>query len=269
MDLVNYTCHVGVTYLRNFDEWWKEHFPCFMLLICRKGTARLNIHCEQMDITPGCAILLSYDMFPTFKDVSDDFIAQYCVVNRDFAEGVFIGPVGDRFDIFYWNPVARVDLNLDMWLEVVAEVCSTPPEEYHREILSNALSGLFLRALEIWSGLYTDSPRSRRVTQAERVCTDFYNLLFEHYREHRDIAFYADELCITPNYLAIITRKVANESPKQIIDRKVILEIKNLLSDPKLTIAQIADDMNFPDSSYLCRYFRRNTGMAISEFRRL
>lgn len=47
----------------------------------------------------------------------------------------------------------------------------------------------------------------------------------------------------------------------------MILEIKHLLKNTTLTAAQIALRLHFPDSSYLCRYFRKHTGTSISTYR--
>ncbi|MBO1929875.1 AraC family transcriptional regulator [Providencia rettgeri] len=51
------------------------------------------------------------------------------------------------------------------------------------------------------------------------------------------------------------------------MDRQVILEIKALLEIGNLSIKQIADELNFEDTSYLCRYFKRHTGMTLTGFK--
>jgi len=53
-----------------------------------------------------------------------------------------------------------------------------------------------------------------------------------------------------------------------LIDRQVILEIKALLEIGKLSIKEIADEVNFEDTSYLCRYFKRHTGITLTEFKK-
>lgn len=58
-------------------------------------------------------------------------------------------------------------------------------------------------------------------------------------------------------------------SPKEIIDKRVILEIKVLLQSTDYTIQEISRLLHFPDQSYLGRYFKRHTGMSASEYREL
>ena len=76
--------------------------------------------------------------------------------------------------------------------------------------------------------------------------------------------------CVSPppNYLAIIVRQVCKESPKEAIDRLVVAEIKYMIRHTTLTAGQMAIRQHFPDTSYMCRYFRKRTGMSISEYRK-
>lgn len=56
-------------------------------------------------------------------------------------------------------------------------------------------------------------------TKAEELCYDSYKLLLNNCQKYHDVNFYANRLCITPNYLAIILRHYAKESPKGAIRR--------------------------------------------------
>lgn len=64
------------------------------------------------------------------------------------------------------------------------------------------------------------------------------------------------------------TRQVCHETPKQAIDRQVTMEMKYLLKNTNMTAEQIADYLHFSDTSYMCRFFRRQTGLSLSEYRK-
>lgn len=96
----------------------------------------------------------------------------------------------------------------------------------------------------------------------------FLSLLDLHCQEQHDVAFYAKTLCITPRYLAMVTAKYSSfESPKEVIDKRLVLEIKMLLQSSEMSIQEIADILHFPDLSYLGRYFKRHTGLSATEYR--
>ena len=105
-------------------------------------------------------------------------------------------------------------------------------------------------------------------SRKEILCWKFWDLVGKHSKEHRDVAFYAQELCITPFYLSQMTKGFMNDSPKGLIDRQVILEMKALLSSSDISIKEIAEQLHFEDTSYMCRYFKRHTGIPLSEYRK-
>ncbi len=71
-----------------------------------------------------------------------------------------------------------------------------------------------------------------------------------------------------PRYLYKITMECApGLSPKQLIDKQLILEIKALLNSIDMTITKIAHTLPLPDQSYLCRYFKRQTGILPTGYR--
>ncbi|NDV97526.1 AraC family transcriptional regulator [Dysgonomonas sp. 521] len=105
-------------------------------------------------------------------------------------------------------------------------------------------------------------------SRRQNLYHSFISLLYTYCRQHHDIGFYADKLCITTRYLYDITFEYSlNLSPKQLIDKQLILEIKTLLHFLELTITEIAFQLNLPDQSYLCRYFKRHTGISPTEYR--
>ena len=94
------------------------------------------------------------------------------------------------------------------------------------------------------------------------------HLINEHAATAHQVSFYAERLCITPRYLNEITMTYSNgKTPKALIDEQLTVELKVLLNNPALSIAVIAARCNFPDSSYLSRFFKNNTGMSPKAYR--
>lgn len=56
-------------------------------------------------------------------------------------------------------------------------------------------------------------------------------------------------------------------SPKELIDRQTVTEIKTYLVNTDMSVKHIASELNFEDVSYMCRYFRRQTGMSPMDYR--
>ncbi len=98
-----------------------------------------------------------------------------------------------------------------------------------------------------------------------RFIADIYNFC----EQEHDLQFYASRLCISKRYLSQIVRENAPEqTPKQLIDKQLIFKVKSLLASTDLTITQIADQLHFPDQSYLSRFFKRHAGIYPSEYKK-
>ncbi len=73
---------------------------------------------------------------------------------------------------------------------------------------------------------------------------------------------------LPPNYLAMIVRQVCKETLKDTINRQVLSEMKYIIRNTLMTAKQMALHLHFPDTPYMCRYFKKHIGVAISEYRK-
>lgn len=97
----------------------------------------------------------------------------------------------------------------------------------------------------------------------------FVRLVADHLREQHTVRFYADRLCITPNYLNEIVSLSLGVSAKQYIRNKVMDEAKRLLVYTELPVADIAFELHFSTTSYFVRCFRRYTGQTPLLYRKV
>lgn len=93
-------------------------------------------------------------------------------------------------------------------------------------------------------------------------------LLSEHYREQRNVEFYAEKMHISSKHLSRVIRNFTGKSVHQWIDEFVALEIKNLLKYSNMSIQQISYSLNFPNPSFMGQYFKRITGQTPGEYKR-
>ena len=80
------------------------------------------------------------------------------------------------------------------------------------------------------------------------------------YREHREVSYYVDCLCITSKYLSEVLKKVSRYAANYWINRYTIFDISRLLSDKSLSFVQISDMFSFSSQAYLSRYVQQNLG---------
>ena len=102
----------------------------------------------------------------------------------------------------------------------------------------------------------------------EEILWKFLGLISKHIKSERSLLFYANRLYVTPKYLTQTVKKLTGKTAGKYIDDLVIVEAKNLLRDPSLTIAQVADLLYFSDQFFFSKFFKRYTGITPSDYRK-
>jgi len=96
---------------------------------------------------------------------------------------------------------------------------------------------------------------------------EFKRLLEKYFKTEKSPSFYASQLNISLKHLNRICKLLLNKTATEVITNRVILEAKRLLIQPKKSISQIADDLQFINYSYFAKLFKKQTGISPSEFR--
>ena len=100
------------------------------------------------------------------------------------------------------------------------------------------------------------------------VLRNFQKLIDQHYKEKKLTKDYAAMLYITPNHLNALCKDVTGRSAGELIRDRVLLEAKRLLVNAKLTISQIATELQFMDNSYFSKFFKKYEAVTPEVFRK-
>lgn len=101
-----------------------------------------------------------------------------------------------------------------------------------------------------------------------KVSARFHNDLTQHFREHRDVSFYAEKACLSSKHFSAVVKQETGHTAAYWIHRQVVAEAKMLLHIRRdLSVQAIADMLGFDEQATFSRYFRRETGMSPSDFR--
>lgn len=106
------------------------------------------------------------------------------------------------------------------------------------------------------------------IGRSAQLYNEFLTAVQQHNATNRDVAFYADCLNVSPTYLSQVTHKVSGKNPKNIIDKALTETISNRLLSTMLTIQEVAYNFKFGSQAQFTKYFKKQTGLTPSEFRR-
>ncbi|MGX1023935.1 AraC family transcriptional activator of pobA [Psychroflexus sp. MBR-150] len=137
---------------------------------------------------------------------------------------------------------------------------------YKDEIILHTFNLLMYELATIYKKQITTYKTS--LSRQEELTLRFFRILEENFKSERTVQFYADILCVTSGHLSKVLKKVSGKTASQLIDEVVTIEARNLLANSSLTIAQIADELQFSDQSSFGKYFKKNTGISPSAYRK-
>jgi AraC-like DNA-binding protein len=102
---------------------------------------------------------------------------------------------------------------------------------------------------------------------AHSIADRFLSAMAAHITANHDVAFYADYLQVSPDYLTRCVKKTTGKNPKAIIQRELARRGGKLLSEGA-PVAQTAATLGFDSAAYFSRFFHRVTGHTPSNEKR-
>jgi len=95
----------------------------------------------------------------------------------------------------------------------------------------------------------------------------FISLVDQHFVSVKSVKAYADMIHIPEKRLARAVSHVLGKTPKEVINDRVLLEVKRLLVHTNQSIKEIGFILGFPEPTNFIKYFRQQVGQTPSEFR--
>lgn len=109
----------------------------------------------------------------------------------------------------------------------------------------------------------TNQPEvAAKASRRDEIVARFLQSVHENYREHRDLGFYSDQLCLSLKYMSHVVFEQTGRHPSRWIKDYVILDAKTMLRSGRYTVQQVADELNFPNQSFFGKYFKEAVGVS-------
>lgn len=105
------------------------------------------------------------------------------------------------------------------------------------------------------------------INRKYQITQRFRNLVKEHIKIAKDVAFYADKLHISPKYLSECVHDQLGYSALRLIQNQLMVEAELLLKYGDMNIKQIALMFNFDTANHFSRLFYKLRGMTPTDYR--
>lgn len=246
------------------------HFNCGVQILCTCGTCILSTGAQQFHLREMSELIFWGGSIMQLMEASDNFHVRLLL----YPKKIFL-QAAISLDTTYFNYMREFPQydhgeeswkNVTLWIDMAQLLFSRPSPAFRERLELNFLQSMLMWIFSSIPDTYVSKAES--YTRKQLLFHKFMHLIHEHAAQMHQVSFYAEQLCISPRYLNEITLSFSNgKTPKALIDEQLTAELKVLLNNPALSIAEIASLCHFPDSSYLSRFFKKNTGIAPKAFR--
>ena len=243
-----------------------------LICLCTKGEVRYTLDTKEQHLTPGDLLVVSERHVLDKYNASPDFEGLCMMVSMPFYNEI-IRNVSDVSALFLFShnypifPLPERDQQIfNQYFYVIRTKIADEENHFRR----NLVIALMMAMLYDLSNVIYRSKQTKdmRQTRADVIFNNFIHMVETNCRTERRVSWYAQQLGITPKYLSEMVKHVSMRTPNEWIDNYVTVELRLMLRTTSKTIKEIATEMNFPNQSFLGKYFKEHVGMSPSIYRR-
>lgn len=105
------------------------------------------------------------------------------------------------------------------------------------------------------------------LTRFETLLETYFEGETAEYEGLPTVKFFADKLCLSPNYFGDMFKKETGKAPQEYIQEKIIALAKERISNTDHTVSRVAYSLGFQYPQHLCRLFKKRVGCTPNEYR--
>ena len=247
------------------------HIDYYAIEILLEGEMHCSINLHDIHAKAPCVITLLPDFVLHVDSVSEDCRALILAHNTQFSDDLQMNDYSYRAKqaarTYPCNGLGERQLQtvvqqIQLMQNLLQQQQGNPNV---RDCILKLTGSLYLYLQGCFIEFYK---RQAMQSRSEQLTADFFGLAESNCLQHKDIAWYAEQLCISPKYLANVIKEMTGKPVGAWLADLVILQAKTLLSTTRLTIQQIADRLGFKNQSHFGTFFRREVGASPKAFRK-
>lgn len=269
----------GTFYMRNLDGIDYD-FPllaqknvanCYMLLLVWEGEYHAMIN-ECNIGNKGCKVIIIKPGDVSQLDITSNCKGMLLCFEESFFSKRYHENVLQLFDLFQTDAIPYILLSKveAQKIETMLYLMEMEYSSLHQtkgKVLRSYLN-ILLHELHNRQVVFDDGiGRVLKPVGNNRILS-FMNLVDVNFKEAKTPSFYADKLCVTPNYLNKLCKQERGVTAGQMIRQRIAVEAKRMLQFTNLNIKELANELKFESTSYFVTFFKKQEGLTPEEYRR-
>ena len=269
---MNSPISLQITYSESLESvigyQWKGY--CLHIL-CTQGDGHFLYDDRAVNFGMGDILIISYPEKVTYYLHSEDIHVELIAAPLEYIQNLMPANhygIGGGISL-YQNPVIPVTkVDAEHFLDDIHRLRDRSLESnhlFHTQLQNSLLLTMVYDLFDFHARLHDGEKTSDRTGV---LVQSLMNILDSgSARTHREVAYYADQLNVSPRYLSDTVRRITGQTVMTLITRYTIPLITDRLRNPRLSLTQIANEMEFTSLNYFCRYVQKHLGMTPSEYR--
>ena len=242
--------------------------PNLIITLCHRGSCHINFDMQPVEFNQQDIAVMLPDHIIGNGECTEDYFITVIIITRSFFEEL-INREAFRGYLKYKNtPNYHLDEKQYNQITTILATLRLVIEIEHPkriESIANLLDILFYALTDYRGEEILEEEDKRNI----HLFNSFYDLLINNYQQHHETAWYSEKLCLTPKYFSGVIRQITGKSAAQWINEVLILHAKRLLYTRRdMNVQQIAYELGFKGNANFCRFFKDQTGLRPSEYRK-
>lgn len=245
------------------------YYDCVVHLICLSGKGEFKFNEERFSMTKNDIAIITEPRAIREIEADEDFRCEYLVAPEEYLHSLLpsnnysiIGRVS-----LYENPVINLSDNeakiLSADFHNIAARIGDIDHQYYREMIGGLCRTMIYDLFDFHSRHNENMLITNRVSY---VSKHFFTMIREGMpATHREPSFYADALNVSVKYLSETIKRITGDSVSTHINRAAVAIILDYLKENRLSITQIAEQMNFCSVQYFSRFCVKHIGKSPSK----
>lgn len=179
----------------------------------------------------------------------------------------------ERWTQSYFNPVIKLNPEETATMN---DCINRIIEQINRNDCPNQKT--FLRLATEWHHVELDNimqirlkdttDYSQPLTRQQTLARQLYLLIVNNYRKEHQAKYYAEQMCLTPQYLNQIASQVLGKTLSVIISELLYSTARSMLLSTDMNIQEIADELNFSDQASFSKFIKKMAGVSPNTLRK-
>lgn len=244
----------------------------FILIgLCTRGQLRYRIDGKDQLIKAGDILIVSEHQVIDGYKPSQTMEGLCIMMSVNFFHEI-IKSVHDVSSLFVFartQPIMKLaprEINaFKEFFGMIKQKISDTDNHFRKDLIRTLLLAMFY---DVGNIIYRARNYGEAQIPSEKVFTRFLRLVQDNCKHERRVSWYAQQLNISPKYLSLVVKRISGRTALEWIENYVTMELRVVLKNSTKSIKEIAEDMNFPNQSFLGKYFKEHVGMTPSKYRK-